>query len=182
MVVLRPRKSREGTDLGEHGESVSRFHRAFRLLRGLPLFLVVVKDHRRVLAAHRRNRRVMRDEKHVKKLPVRDRFRVEVHLDRLAVPVDVVVRRVGRCPSRIPDSRPENASKQPEPGVRSPESPQRERRRPASRDNAHIDRRPYGSGRFRNAGAQYGRQNRRGHHDKSLSHLPTPPLHMCRRI
>ncbi len=77
----------------------------------------------------------------IEQLPVGDHGRIEIHLDRLDVISEVVVRGVLRRPSRVPDTGAENAGETPEPGVRTPESAQGERRRLRRSRKGHIERR-----------------------------------------
>jgi len=76
----------------------------------------------------------------VEQFPVGDHGRIEVHLDRLDVVPEVVIRRVLRRPARVPDAGAENPGKTPEPGVRTPESAQGECRRLRHSGQGCIDR------------------------------------------
>ena len=180
-----------------------------RLERQVFLFVVAGKDHGHVLPPPRTLQRVMARPEDVEQIPVGDHGRIEVHLDRLDVVPEVVIRGVLRRPSRVPDAGAEDAGETPEPGVRTPESAQAEgrclrhsgqgcidrryrrgsRRRPVSRLPCH--RRPLRSRRMIPRDPPWNRsqeeirrdRSRRKHSEKDRP-LATPkrkhpPLHRC---
>jgi len=61
--------------------------------------------------------------KDVQKLLVRDLAGVVVDLDRLSVIAQVIIRGILFRPSRITDASSNNTGDEPEPGIRTPESP-----------------------------------------------------------
>ena len=94
-------------------------HPFFRLL-----FLCgpVEEDERSVLARPGRQGRVVKLEKTTEEFPERNGPRVEIQLYALRVVTQVVICRVGVVSPGIPHSRSDDAFKDPEPGVRAPES------------------------------------------------------------
>jgi hypothetical protein len=106
----------------------------------------VGKDRGHVLPPPGLLPRVMACPEDIEQFPVGDHGRIEVHLDRLDVVPEVVIRRVLRRPSRVADAGAENAWETPEPGVRTPESAQGESRRLRHSRQGSVDRRDrYGS-------------------------------------
>src|SRR5512143_2723654 len=93
------------------------------------LCVVMEKDRGHVLPPPGTLPGIMACPEDIEQFPVGDHGRVKLHLDRLDVVPEVVVRGILRRPSRIPDTGAENARETPEPGVRAPESAQGEGRR-----------------------------------------------------
>ncbi len=109
--------------------------------RQLSLSGVMGKDRGHVLALPGTLPRIMACPEDIEQFPVGDHGRVEVHLDRLDVVPEIVIRGVLRRSPRVPDAGAENAGETPEPGVRTPESAQGEGRRLRHSGQGCIDRR-----------------------------------------
>jgi hypothetical protein len=63
----------------------------------------------------------------LEQIPERDAFRIELDLDGLGVVTEVAVGRLVLRPAGVADARAEDTGETPEPGVRTPESPEGER-------------------------------------------------------
>jgi hypothetical protein len=70
----------------------------------------------------------VRSPEHVEQLGIRDDARIEVERERFGVIAEVVIRRIDVASTRVSDARANDSWVTPEPGVRRPESTEREDR------------------------------------------------------
>ena len=97
--------------------------------RHLFLFVAAGKDRGHVLTLPGTLPRIMACPEDIEQFPVGDHGRIEVHLDRLDVVPEILIRGILRRSPRVPDAGAKDAGETPEPGVRTPESAQGEGRR-----------------------------------------------------
>ena len=102
---------------------------ALRPYRQVLLLVIVGKNRGHVLPSPGTLPRIVACPEDIEQFPVRDHGRIELHLDRLDMVPEVVIRRVLRRPTRVSDTGAKDSGKTPEPGVRTPESAQGEGRR-----------------------------------------------------
>ena len=98
----------------------------FRPLRKFSLFLVVIKHERCILARPRRNDRPVTVPVDLEKLLVGDRVWIEFYLNGFRVVAETAVGRITLLSPGVTHTGSNDAGQAPEPGVRSPESPEGE--------------------------------------------------------
>ena len=103
-------------------------HGSLALLGSRTLRRPVHEDRGLVLLGELRPRRAVAGPVDVQQLVVGNDLRIEVDLDRFAVVAEAPIGRILLLAAGVADARADDTGQTPEPGVRSPESPQREGR------------------------------------------------------
>ena len=122
MIVLGQEETAVCDDLRMDLPALLMLDRCLRFLSQLPLFGVMHENKGGILPGPALVRGIMARPEDAQQIAVRYLRGIVIDLDGLGMVAERVVRGVLFCPASVPNARPDNSGKTPEPGVGSPES------------------------------------------------------------